>query len=450
MPENRAPKIIEPPWKGRSGELIARDTALMARSYRRPYPLAVKSVKGCVVEDLNGNTYIDFTSGYGALPLGGRNPKVIEAVRKQAEALASYTMKAAYSELAVEVAEKLSKIAPIRGEVRALFVNSGSEAVEAALRALRWHTGKPIIIGFLGAFHGSTQGALSISTDSSARRRAAPSPNAVHVPYPYCYRCPMGLKSERCGLRCADYLEEWALERIVPPEDVAAAIFEPIEIESGVIIPPKGYYEKMLRGLRRRGVLTAADESYTAPGRTGRWLALEHWDVEVDALCFGSSLSSGLPLGVLLAREELLDLEPGQYESTSGGCQLSLAAALATLEAIKEGGLVERAERLGRVIVKRLHELAEELEVVGEVRGRGLLVGIELVEDKESRAPAPKLAQTVVEECFRVGLITRRNHQNVILTPPLNIDEEMLEKGLEILDAKLREASTSLSRASSS
>lgn len=431
-----------------SGELITRDTALMARSYKRPYPLAVKSVKGCVVEDLNGNTYIDFTSGYGVLPLGGSHPKVIEAIKKQAEALASYTMKAAYSELAVEVVEKLSKIAPIRGGVRALFVSSGSEAVEAALRALRWHTNKPIIIGFLGAFHGSTQGALSISTDSPTRRRAAPSPNVVHAPYPYCYRCPMGLESERCGLRCVDYLEEWVLGKITSPEEVASTIFEPIEIEAGVVIPPKGYYEKMLRGLRRRGVLTAADESYTSPGRTGRWLALEHWDVEVDALCLGPPLSSGLPLGVLLAREELLDLEPGQYESTSGGCQLSLAAALATLEAIEEEGLVERAERLGRVAVKRLHELAEELEVTGEVRGKGLLVGIEFVEDKESRAPAPKLAQTVVEECFRVGLITRRRGQNIILTPPLNIREELLEKGLEILEAKLREASTSLSRAS--
>jgi len=189
-------------------------------------------------------------------------------------------------------------------------------------------------------------------------------------------------------------------------------------------------------------VHVVADESSIPLGAAGRWLAIKHWDAEVDGLCLGSSLASGLPLGVFLAREELLDLEPGQWESGSEGLQISIAAALATLETIREEGLIERAERLGRRLVRRLGDLADELETVGEVRGKGLLLGIELVEDEESKRPAPKLAQTVVEECFRVGLITRRSRQTIILTPPLNIEEELLEKGLEILEAKLREIST--------
>lgn len=232
------------------------------------------------------------------------------------------------------------------------------------------------------------------------------------------------------------------MERAASSEEIALAVFESIEVESGVVTPPQGYYERLLPMLRKRGVLMVADETHIPLGASGRWLALKYWDAEVDGFCLGSSLASGLPFGVFLAREELLDLEPRQWESDSDGLQISLAAALATLEAIRDEGLIERAERLGRSIARRLRDLAEELETVGEVRGKGLLLGIELVEDRESKKPAPKLAQTVVEECFRVGLITRRSGQTIILTPPLNIEEGLLEKGLEILEAKLREVST--------
>ena len=442
MSKKDVPRILRPPSRGRAGNLISRDSALMARSYWRPYPLAVKRVEGAVVEDLDSNLYIDFTAGHGLLPLGGNPPKVLEAVRRQVSQLLSYPLKAAYSEQALDLVEQLSKIAPIRGSSRAILLTSGSEAVEAALRALRLHTLKPLVLGFLGGFHGTTQGALAVSSDSAGRRRGLSAANTVHAPYPYCYRCPLGLDPSRCGLRCVNYLEEHLLEHVASPEELALALFESIEVESGVVTPPQGYYERLLPMLRRRGVHVVADETSIPLGAAGRWLAIKHWDAEVDGLCLGSSLASGLPLGVFLAREELLDLEPGQWESGSEGLQISMAAALATLETIREEGLIERAERLGRRLVRRLRDLADELGTVGEVRGRGLLLGIELVEDEESKRPASKLAQTVVEECFRVGLITRRSRQTIILTPPLNMEEELLEKGLEILEAKLREIST--------
>lgn len=439
---SEAPKTLRPPWRGEASEVIARDAELMARSYRRPYPLVVKSVEGCLVEDLNGNRYIDFTAGYGALPLGGRHPAVLDAIKRQAERLPAYSLRAAYSGLVLELLERLSKIAPVRGDVRALLANSGSEAVEAALTALRWHTGKRLLIGFLGAHHGSTQGALSLSADTAGRRRAALTLEAVHAPYPYCYRCPMGLGAEDCGLRCAGYLEEWVLGRVAPPETAAAAVLEPIQVEAGAVVPPRGYHERVSKTLKRLGVRLLLDEAYTAPGRCGRWFAIELWGVDADAVCLGPPLASGLPLGVVLARGELLDLEPGQHESTSGGCQLSLAAAIATLDAMRDEGLVERAERLGRGVLRRLQDLREDFEAIGEVRGAGLLIGVELVEERESRAPAPKTAQTVVEECFRLGLLTRRAGQTVILTPPLNIEEEYLEKGLEIFETALSEATS--------
>jgi len=429
-----APKITAYPISGRAREIISRDVKLMARSYMRQYPLIVKRVKGAVVEDLNGNLYIDLTSGFGTLPLGGLSPEVVKSIIRQAENLPTYSLRAAYSEDALELVEELSRIAPIRGDVRAIFVNSGSEAMDAALRSIIWHTDKKILLSFIGAYHGSTLATSSISFNSSWIGCEAGFMKTLHIPYPYCFRCPLGLDLSKCGTSCLTYLED-VISRI-GSQKIASMVLEPIQVEAGVIVPPRNYIEKFLKTIGEKKILLTLDEVSTAPGRSGRWFAAEHWNLDADVICLGPQLSSGLPLGIVLARESILDLEPETFKSTAGGCQLSIVSALTTLRIIRDEGLVERAERLGRNILKKLNDLKDEVELIGDVRGLGLMIGLEFAGRLDL---GQRLAKILVKECFRSGLIVRRRFSTIILTPPLNIDEELLEKGLEIFEAKLRE-----------
>ena len=428
------PKITAYPIGGRAREIVSRDVKLMARSYIRPYPLIVKRVEGAVIEDLNGNLYIDMTSGFGTLPLGGLNPEVVKSIVKQAENLPTYSLRATYSEDALELVEELSKIAPIRGDVRAIFVSSGSEAVDAALRSIIWHTDKRIFLSFIGAYHGSTLAASSISFNDSWIGCESGFMKIIHTPYPYCFRCPLRLNPSECELSCLMYLED-VISRI-DPRKISSIILEPIQVEAGVIIPPKSYTESFSKMTKEKKILLTLDEVSTAPGRSGRWFAAEHWNLDADIICLGPQLSSGLPLGIVLARESILDLEPETFKSTTGGCQLSIVSALTTLRIIKDEGLVERAERLGRNILRRLKDLKDEIEFIGDVRGLGLIIGLEFSGDLEL---GRRLAKIFVKECFRSGLIVRRRFSTIILTPPLNIDEKLLEKGLEIFETKLKE-----------
>jgi len=433
-----APKITSYPIGGRAREIISRDVKLMARSYMRQYPLVVKRIEGAIVEDLNGNLYIDFTAGFGTLPLGGLNPEVVKSIVRQAENLPTYSLRAAYSEEALELIEELSKIAPIRGDLRAMFVNSGSEAVDAALRSMIWHTNKRIFLSFIGAYHGSTLTTSSISFNNSWIGCEPSFMKTIHIPYPYCFRCPLGLDLDKCRLSCLTYLKD--VTSRIGAQKIASIILEPIQVEAGVIIPPKNYVEKFSKIIREKKIPLILDEVSTAPGRSGRWFAAEHWNLDADLICLGPQLSSGLPLGIVLARESILDLEPETFESTTGGCQLSVASALTTLRVMRDEGLVERAGRLGRNVLKRLEDLKDENGVVGDVRGIGLMIGLEFAGDPEL---GRRLAKIFVKECFRSGLIIRKQLSTIILTPPLNIDEKLLERGLEILEAKLRELSRS-------
>jgi len=436
--EREAPRITAYPVGGRAREIISRDVKLMARSYMRQHPLVVKRVEGAIVEDLNGNLYIDLTSGFGALPLGGLNPEVVKSIVKQAENLPTYSLRAAYSEDALELIEELSKIVPIRGDVRAIFVNSGSEAVDAALRSTIWHTGKRMFLCFVGAYHGSTLATSSISFNGSWIGYEPSFMKAIHIPYPYCFRCPLGLKHEECGLACLTYLQDMVSR--IGSQRVASMVLEPIQVEAGVIIPPESYTEKFSKIIREKKTPLILDEVSTAPARSGRWFAAEHWNLDADLICLGPQLSSGLPLGIVLAKESILDLEPETFMSTAGGCQLSIASALTTLRIIRDEGLVERTERLGRSILRRLRDLRDECELVGDVRGIGLMIGLEFAGNLEL---SRRLARIFVKECFRSGLIVRRRLSTIILTPPLNIDEKLLERGLEILETKVRELSRS-------
>ncbi len=442
-----APKILTPPWSGKSGEIISKDITLLSRSYNRSHPIVIKEARDGIVIDVNDNRFIDFSSGGGLLTLGGSHPRIIEAVKRQLDATINFSLRNAYSSLAVELGEELSKILPIGGDVRFLYVNSGSEAVEAALRVFRLHTLREHVIGFLGGFHGSTQGAASISSHRSDVEKRTPKLNIHYIPYPYCYRCPIGHDSETCGEACIEYLTKWVLERAVHPSDVSCIVFEPIQIHGGVIVPPDNFWERFIKSVREAGIPVVADETYSSPARTGRWTSIELWRTQVDAVLLGPPLSSGLPLGVLAARGDFMDLEPGQFDSTSGGCLVSLAAALETLRVIRDEGLVERSERMGRNLLRRIKDACDGCENVGEIRGKGLLIGVEIVEDRETKNPDYVLAKKIADECFRVGLIVERMGNNLLLRPPLNMDEKFLEKGAEILETKIMEVSTWLSRA---
>ena len=442
--KNGFPRIYKPPTAGEAAEIIRRDVERMARSYSRELPIVVKRVKGSIVEDVNGNAYIDFNASRGVLLLGGGHQRIVQALIRKLEESSAYSLTEVYRKDALELAEELEKIVPIRGDIRVIFTESRGEAVDAAIMASRWHTGKKVVLGFLGSSHGSTLQGLTLSSNSRPKRALARILDAIYAPNPNCFRCPLGLKLGECGLRCLNFTEEIAEKTAA--SDLSAIIFEPIQVEEGVIIPPDGYHRGLAQMAKRLEALLIADEAFTAPARTGRWFALDRWNVNVDLVILGEMLSAGLPLGVVAAREDVLDLEPGMYDPVMGGCWLSIAAALETLQVIKDEGLVERGERIGRGVQKRLRDLFEDLELGWDVRGVGMLIGFEVVSGGD---PDPGLAREIVAECLRVGLMLRRGGSTIMITPALNIEEEVLEKGMEILEEKVSELSR-LSRASSS
>jgi len=429
------PRISKPPTSGKAGELISRDVDLMSRSYRRAFPLVVKRVEGPVVEDVNGNRYIDLTSGLGLLPLGGNHPDVVKAIRDQLSELSLYNPAAAHHERIVELAEELSRIAPIRGDVRFVFCDSGGEAVDLAIRAARWHSGRRAILSFIGEYHGSVGEALAASTDLKPRRLLAEVSDVLYFPASDCENCPLGLRPEKCGARCVEEMR--GLVEAVAPGDLAGIVFNPLGLGRGILARSERYVAGLLGAARDLRALVVADEVLTAPARTGRWFALDRWNAKVDLVCLGAALASGLPIGVIAAREDVLDLEPGMHEQ-SGGNVLSIASAIATLRVIRDEGLIERSERIGRRILRRLRDLVDELGAGWRARGVGMLLCLEA---------AGGDIGTLVSELFRVGLLVWRMGSAILLAPPLNIEEDLLDRGLELFEEKVREFSR-LSRAS--
>jgi len=429
------PRILKPSTSGKAGELISRDVDLMARSYKRLFPMVVKRVDGSIVEDVNGNLYIDFTAGFGLLPIGGSHPEVVKAVREQLDKASSYSLVAAYSEEAVELAEELSRIVPIRGDVRLIFCNSVDEAVDAGIRSAKWHSGKSMVACFFGEYHGVVGYSLMASTDVRERRISTRILDMVYFMDHGCEDCFLELTPDKCNVKCLEIFRSFIDS--IAPGDLAAIIFNPVRMSRFLSFPSESYVNRLLSLSKDLGSLLLVNESITAPARTGRWFILDHWNAKADIVCLGAQLSAGIPLGVLIAREDLMDLEPGMHESLTGGCQLSIASALATLRVIREEGLVERSERLGRRILGRLKDLIADMDVSWRVGGLGMLVGIGIVGEAEARSKL--IAQKIVDELFRVGVLVRRIGSVLLLTPPLNIKEEILERGLSILEEKLRE-----------
>ena len=437
---------IEPPGP-RASQILEKDERYIMQSFKRWYPLVVRRAEGFLVEDVDGNVYLDFNSGLVVVNVGHRHPKVLEAIRVQLDSFLHYSLADFAYGISADLAERLVKITPGDFPKKVFYGNSGAEAIEAGLKVTRGHfKGKrPYVLAFAGSFHGRTLGALSLTASKPVQRRGfAPLiPGVVHVPYPYCYRCPFRQEYPDCALWCVDYIREWVLEKYVPGDEVAAIFFEPVAGEGGYIVPPPEFFPRLRRLADEYGILLVDDEVQAGVGRTGKWFAIEHWGVAPDLVAIAKGIAAGLPLGVLVGRSDVMDLPPGSHASTFGGNPVSCAAALAVIDVIEEERLLENAARMGEIAMKRLREMQENLNAIGDVRGLGLMIGVELVRNRETKEPAPQLLHEVLLEAFKRGLLLVGAGESVLrIAPPLTITEEALDKGLSILEDVLRAKAT--------
>ncbi len=434
----------------RARELIALDEAHVSPSYTRSYPLVASSAHDVWVEDVDGNRFLDFTAGIAVCSTGHCHPRVVEAIRDQAGRLMHMATADFYHAPEVELAARLGPLAPGRWPKRVYFGNSGAEAVEAAFKLARWHSRRELNIAFFGAFHGRTMGALSLTASRTVQKRHYNPlvPGVVHAPYPDCYRCPWEGRPaggpancrEHCSRQCVSWLEDTLFRTTIPPEEVAAIFVEPIQGEGGYLVPPPEFHQELARLAARYGILLVADEVQTGMGRTGKMFAMEHFGVEPDIVTVAKGIASGMPLGATIARAEIMDWEPGSHASTFGGNPVSCRAALATLELLEEG-LVANAAAQGLRLLAGLHSVAKLREPIGDVRGLGLMVAIELVKDRAGREPAPEMRDRVIQAAFRRGLLLLGCGQSAIrFCPPLTISAEAVDEGLSILDDAIREA----------
>jgi 4-aminobutyrate aminotransferase len=433
---------IKTPLPGPEAQkILALDREFVSPSYTRDYPMVAKRGQGASVEDVDGNVFLDFAAGIAVVSTGHCHPDVVRAIQRQAETLIHMSGTDFYYPLLVQLAEKMAEITPGKFPKRVVFGNSGAEAVEAAIKIARYHTRRHRLIAFLGAFHGRTLGALSLTASRAVQRRGfGPLLSGVeHVPYPNPYRCPAGHRAPECDCDCTDFIEKQLLRTAMPADEVAAIVVEPIQGEGGYIVPAPGFLGRLRQIADRYGILLIFDEVQCGMGRTGKMWACEHSGVVPDILVTAKGIASGLPLGVAVARAELMDWGPGAHASTFGGNPVACAAAMETIRLLEEK-YVANAARMGEYILGRLGDWPSRHPSVGHVRGRGLMIGIELVKNQETREPNPEARQQVIEKAFHKGLLVLGCGESTVrLMPPLLIEREHADIALEILDACLSE-----------
>ena len=421
--ESAAPVLVTELPGPRAAEVIARDEAVTSPSLTRLYPLVVRRARGLVIEDVDGNRFLDFNAGIAVVAAGHGHPDVNAAIHQQVDDVLHYCSSDFYLPAYADLAEKLAAIAPMTGPVRSFLANSGTEAVEAALKLARHHTGRPNVVAFLGGFHGRSLGSLSL-TASKARQRAGfgvVTPGSFHAPYHDPYDGP--------GLTGADYIEQVLFTKLTHPDDVAAIFVEPIQGEGGYIVPPSGWLADLRALCDRHGILLVMDEVQTGIGRTGAMWACQHDGVEPDIMCIGKGLASGLPLAGIIARSDVMDWEPGGHGSTFGGNPVACAAALATIELV-EAGLADNAARVGARLLASVQELADRQPLLTQVRGRGLMIGLDL--------PDHDAAVELEQACFRRGLLVLTcGERSVRFAPPLVVTDDQADTAVGILEDAL-------------
>ncbi len=432
------PKIHGPLPGPKAKAAVESDHKWVTPSYTRSYPLVAKSGRGIRITDVDGNEFLDFAAGIAVNSTGHCHPEVVAAIQKQAAELLHVSGSDFYYEHMMQLAERLSAIAPMRGPHKFYYGNSGSEAVECALKIARYHTGRQQVISFFGAFHGRTMGALSLTgSKTQQRRKFSPLvPGVTHVRYPYTYRgCTGGAQEQEAfALGCARYIENVLFKATVAPEEVAAIFVEPIQGEGGYIVAPNIFLQELRRICDKHGILLVSDEVQSGVGRTGKWWAIEHSGVEPDIVCIAKGIASGMPLSVCMTRAEIMDWKPGSHASTYGGNPVAIAAAMATLEIIEREGMANAA-KVGAAMLERMQSWPKRFANVGEVRGRGLMLAMEIVKDQATREPAVTLRNRIEELAFERGLMVLGcGETSLRMSPPLILRQEEADIALDILE----------------
>ncbi|MBI5418870.1 MAG: acetyl ornithine aminotransferase family protein [Deltaproteobacteria bacterium] len=442
------PRIVVPPPGPKAAEILSRDSRFVSPSYTRAYPLVAARGYGTTIEDVDGNLFLDFTAGLAVCSTGHCHPKVVDAIAAQAKSLIHMSGTDFYNIPQPALAERLASLCPGGEEKKVYFGNSGAEAVEAALKLARHATGRQYVIAFHGAFHGRTYGALSLTASKTVhRRRFSPLvPGVVHAPYAYCYRCPVQCSPETCDADCAGWIEEIIFRHEVAPEEVAAIAVEPVLGEGGYIVPPEKFLSRLEGICRKHGILLFADEVQTGMGRTGRMLAVEHGGTVPDIVALAKAIASGLPLSATIAPARIMSWPPGSHASTFGGNPVACAAAMATLELLTSG-LIENSRKMGTRLLAGLRRLMDSHELIGDVRGLGLMAGAELVQDRQTKERAAEERNRLVRRCFEKGLlILPAGACSIRLSPPLVVTGDDIDTALSLLDEGLREISTARKR----
>jgi 4-aminobutyrate aminotransferase len=416
--------------------VIERDQKTLSTSYTRGYPLVIARGEGAMVEDVDGNRFLDMNAGIAVVATGHAHPRVVAAVKAQAEKFLHMSGTDFYYENMVELAEKLAALAPGPDPKRVYFGNSGAEAVEAALKMARYHTGRDKFVAFFGGFHGRTMGALALTGSKSVQKKGfAPMLSGVtHIPYAYCYRCAYGKQPETCAVECVQVLEQQLFKTILPAEEVAAVFVEPVQGEGGYVAPPKKFFDELRAVCDRQGILLVADEVQCGMGRTGKMFASEHYGLEPDIVTLAKGIASGMPLSAAVAKAQYMQWKPGAHASTFGGNPVSVAASLATIGLLEES-LVAHAAELGAYMKARMEQWVARFPIVGDVRGMGLMLGFELVKDQASRERAPELRNRIEELAFARGVLVLGAGQNSIrLSPPLVLSRDQADFALDTLE----------------
>jgi 4-aminobutyrate aminotransferase len=422
--------------------ILAGDEQYISPSYTRSYPMVAKRGRGIVVEDVDGNEFFDFSAGIAVTSTGHCHPEVVAAIQKQAGELIHMSGTDFYYEGMVTLAERLSKIAPMPGPHKIYYGNSGAEAIECALKLARYHTKRQHIIAFLGAFHGRTMGALSLTASKpQQKRRFSPMvPGVTHVRYPDVYRgCVGGQQdAEKFALGCARYIEDKLFKTVLPPEEVAAIFIEPIQGEGGYVIAPTVFMQELRRICDKYGILLVVDEVQSGIGRTGKWFAVEHSGVEPDMVCIAKGIASGMPLGVTMSRAEIMDWVPGSHASTFGGNPVCIAAALATLDVIEKEGLLRNSQEVGDHMLKRMAGWPKKHKIVGDVRGRGLMIGVDIVKDQATREYGNTDRDRIVEAAFERGILFLGCGPSTIrIAPPLIVTKDEADVAMDALEESI-------------
>jgi 4-aminobutyrate aminotransferase len=440
--EQRLPQIKIPPPGPEAKKILALDHQFVSPSYTRDYPMVAKRGKGMLVEDVDGNTYLDFAAGIAVVSTGHCHPEVVRAIQQQAETLIHMSGTDFYYPQLATLAQKLNEITPGKFPKRVHFGNSGTEAIETAMKLARHHTGRHRFIAFSGAFHGRTLGALSLTASKAVQRAGFGPllPEVTHFPFPNPYRCPVGRQKTDClgECNCLDFIKK-AFKTSLPPEEVAAIVVEPIQGEGGYIIPPPDFLRQLEELAHRYGILLIFDEVQCGMGRTGKMWACEHFGVAPDILVAAKGIASGMPLGVAVARADIMNWGPGAHASTFGGNPIACAAAIETIRLIEEK-LVANAARMGEYTLGRLADWPDRHPLVGNVRGIGLMIGIELVQDQKTQLPNPEARNKVICRAFEQGVLVLGCGESTIrLMPPLIVERDQMDYALDVLDRCISE-----------